>query len=137
MPLVVASVGLSDNAFLSALNGCDLPLSMFRHGDHLRFAWLALHTHGFHESVNIVREGIRRFATHHGVAHIYHETVTTAWVHLLASHPEQSFGEFITEHEGQLNQFLLHRFWNPHVLDSPDARKYWVPPDKMPLPSRI
>src|SRR4051794_1671358 len=92
MPLVVASVGLSDNTFLSALNRCDLPLSMFRHGDHLRFAWLALHSHGFHESVNIVREGIRRFATHHGVAHIYHETVTTAWVHLLASHMSKALG---------------------------------------------
>src|SRR4051794_7800342 len=121
MPLVVASVGLSDNAFLSALNRCDLPLSVFRHGDHFRFAWLALHSHGFHESVNIVREGIRRFATHHGLAHIYHETVTTAWVHLLASHHEQTFGEFIKEHECQLNLSLLYRFWSPHFLDSKDA----------------
>jgi hypothetical protein len=137
MPVTVASIGLSDDEFLSAFYRCELPVSMFRHGDHLRFAWLTLDRHPFDESLEMVREGIRRFARHHGVAHIYHETVTTAWVHLLATHPERNFEEFLTANDFRLNHRLLHRFWTPQLLDSPDARKGWVPPDKAPLPSRI
>ena len=137
MPVTVASVGLSDDQFLSAFHRCELPVSMFRHGDHLRFAWLTLHGCAFDEAVDIVREGIRRFAGHHGVGHIYHETVTTAWVHLLATHRERTFEEFLTANDFRLNHLLLHRFWTPQVLDSPDAEKRWVPPDKAPLPSRV
>src|SRR6478672_8018251 len=113
MAVTVASIGLSDDEFLSAFHSCELPVSMFRHGDHLRFAWLTLHGHAFHESVEIVQEGIRSFARHHGVAHLYHETVTTAWVHLLASHQEHRFQEFLTANDFRLNRLLLHRFWTP------------------------
>jgi hypothetical protein len=137
MPLTVASIALSDDEFLSAFHRCDLPLSLFRHGDHLRFAWLTLHRHNFPDSLEIVREGIRRFADHYGVVHIYHETVTTAWVHLLASHDEQTFEEFVTKHEARLNPGLLQQFWTQEVLDSGAARANWIPPDKRPLPNRI
>jgi hypothetical protein len=137
MPLTVASIGLSDDAFLSAFHHCELPLSMFRHGDHLRFAWLTLHGHEFDEALQIVREGILRFATHYKVAHIFHETITAAWVHLLASHREPTFSAFLAKHQGRLNMELLHRFWTPEVLDSPDAREHWLPPDRASLPDRV
>src|SRR5947209_5264793 len=90
---------VKDSSTKSAFHRCELPVSMFRHGDHLRFAWLTLHGCAFDEAVDIVREGIRRFAGHHGVGHIYHETVTTAWVHLLATHRERTFEEFLTAND--------------------------------------
>jgi hypothetical protein len=137
MAITVGSALLSDEEFLAAFRRCELPLELFRHGDHLRFAWLVLHRHEFEESLQIVREGIRRFAGHHGAAHIYHETVTTGWVHLLASHSESTFEEFLAGNEHRISHDLLHRFWTPEVLDSAGAREHWVAPDRAPMPGRL
>jgi CDP-diacylglycerol--glycerol-3-phosphate 3-phosphatidyltransferase len=134
MSLVVASAEIGDEEFLASFHSCELPASSFRHGDHLRLAWLLLHRNPFEEAHTLVREGIRRYAAHLGVPHLYHETITIAWVKLLATHREASFAEFIAANEHRLNLDLLHRFWSPGVLDSAAARSGWVPPDKAVLP---
>jgi hypothetical protein len=134
MPLVIASADLTDDEFLSAFQSWDLPLSGFRHGDHLRLAWLHLHRISVAEAELQVRNGIRRFAERHGLPHIYHDTVTRAWVRLLATHHEPSFSEFLSKHEDRLNAGLLHSFWTPELLASQQARRGWVAPDRMPLP---
>jgi len=133
MPVAVASNKLSDDDFLAAFTDCVLPPSLFRHGDHLRFAWLLLHRKPFDEALTLVRQGIQRFAAHHGASHIYHETLTTAWVKLLATHQEATFEEFIVSNEHRLKRELLYRFWTPEVLDSEAAKSGWVPPDKKAL----
>jgi CDP-diacylglycerol--glycerol-3-phosphate 3-phosphatidyltransferase len=134
MAVVIASAELNDDEFLAALATCTLPLSSFRHGDHLRFAWIQLHRQSFDDALAAVRNGIRKYATHHGVAHIFHETLTTAWVKLLATHHEDSFSEFIRINEARLNRELLYRFWTPSALDSESARSGWLPPDREPIP---
>jgi CDP-diacylglycerol--glycerol-3-phosphate 3-phosphatidyltransferase len=135
MPVVVASIRLSDDDFLTAFTGCVLPVSLFRHGDHLRFAWLLLHRKPFDEALALVRQGIQRFAAHHGASHIYHETLTTAWVKLLATHQEATFEEFFVSNEHRLKREMLYRFWTPEILNSEAAKSGWVPPDKKPLPT--
>jgi hypothetical protein len=127
----VASAQLTDDEFLAAFNTCKLPLSSFHHGDHLRLAWLLLHRKPFDEALAQVREGIRRFAAHHGKHDLFHETITTAWMKLLATHDEPNFSEFVAINEHRLNPALLHRFWTPAALNSEAARSHWVPPDKM------
>jgi CDP-diacylglycerol--glycerol-3-phosphate 3-phosphatidyltransferase len=134
MAVVVASAEIGDDEFLAAFTSCALPPSSFRHGDHLRLAWLLLHRKPFDEALTLVREGIQKYAVHVGAPHLYHETVTTAWVKLLATHDEATFAEFISNNEYRLNLDLLHRFWTPAVLDSPAARSSWVPPDTADLP---
>ena len=135
MAVIVASADVSDDEFLAAFASCTLPPSSFRHGDHLRLAWILLHRKPFDEALLLIREGIQRFAAHYGASHIFHETITIAWVKLLATHDETSFEEFIAKNEHRLNLDLLHRFWTPAVLDSEAARTGWVPPDKQALPS--
>jgi hypothetical protein len=132
--LTIASAALSDDEFLAAFESCALPNTAFRHGDHLRLAWIQLHRHTFEEALAAVREGIRKFAAHNGRPNLFHETITTAWVKLLATHHESTFAQFISENEHRLNQGLLHRFWTPAVLESEAARRAWLPPDKTPLP---
>ena len=134
MPLVLATAGLSDEDFLAAFHSCRLQASEFRHADHLRLAWLHLHREPFDTALEKVRAGIQAFAAHHGMTHLYHETITTAWVRLLATHHENSFGEFLADNETRLNKDLLHRFWTPELLASGDARATWVPPDRRELP---
>jgi hypothetical protein len=134
MAVIVASAGLSDEEFLAAFASCALPLTSFRHGDHMRLAWLQLHNHQQEEALALIRSGIRKFAAHNGVPHIFHETITTAWVKLLATHHEADFAEFINLNSHRLNGALLNRFWTPSVLDSEAARQSWVPPDREALP---
>src|SRR6266550_7367085 len=99
MPLVLASAHLSDEEFMAAFHSCRLKNSEFRHADHLRLAWLHLHRAPFEAALGSVRTGIQRFAAHHRVTHLYHETVTTAWLRLLATHHENSFEEFLHQNE--------------------------------------
>jgi hypothetical protein len=137
MPATVASGALSDGAFLAALQDRSLPLDQFHHGDHLRLAWLELHARPFPEALNRIRRTIREFAAHHGKAAIYHETITVAWVALLASHDEPTFAEFLSANEHLLSAKLLERYWSPQKLFSPAARDAWTPPDRAPLPIDI
>ena len=81
-----------------------------------------------------VRSGLQRFAAHHHVPHLYHETVTTAWVRLLATHHENSFEEFLHSNERRLTMDPLHQFWTPDLLASEEAKKGWTPPDRKQLP---
>ncbi len=132
--LVLASAHLGDEQFLEAFHSCRLANSEFRHADHLRLAWLHLHRADLAVALEQVRAGIQRFAEHHGASHLYHETVTAAWVRLLATHHEATFEEFLRSNESRLTAALLHRFWSPELLASDAARHHWVPPDRAPLP---
>lgn len=134
MSIVVASAHLSEDEFLRAVGSCELPLSSFRHGDHLRLAWLRLHRTTVAQAIDEVQRDILRFAAHHGAAHIFHQTVTTAWVRLLASHNEASFDRFLTDNEQRLSSNLLQEFWSPAALQSEAARHGWLPPDRRELP---
>ncbi len=95
MSLTIASAHLSDDEFLKLVENCELPLAKFRHGDHLRLAWLYVHRQPLGLAIDSTREAIRRLAEHNGLAHIFHETRTRAWVTLLSTHDEPTFGEFI------------------------------------------
>ena len=133
--MVIASADIDDEEFLRAFHSGELPASSFRHGDHLRLAWLHLHRVPADEALERVRSGIQCFAAHHGVSHIYHETLTTAWVRLLATHREPDFAQFIRENEHRLNRDLLYRFWTPDALNSEAAKQEWLAPNREALPS--
>ena len=134
MPLVLATAHLSDDEFLEAFHTCRLRTSEFRHADHLRLAWLHLAREPFETALDRVRSGIQTFAKHHHLSGLYHETITTAWVHLLATHSESSFDGFLAVNESRLSSNLLHGFWTPEILASREARSHWVPPDRQELP---
>jgi N-formylglutamate deformylase len=127
---VLATAHLSDDEFLEAFHSCRLRTSEFRHADHLRLAWLHLAREPFEAALECVRSDIRAFAKHHNLSGLYHETITTAWIHLLATHHENNFDEFLTANESRLSSGLLHRFWTPEILASREARTRWVPPKR-------
>lgn len=135
MALTLASAHLNDDEFLEAFHSCRLENAQFRHADHLRLAWIHLRRRPFEEALQQVRAGIQKFAIHHGVPQLYHETITVAWMRLLATHHELSFETFLSENENRLNKDLLHRFWSPELLASDEAKAAWVQPDREPLPA--
>ena len=140
MALTLGSAHLSDDEFLAAFHNCSWPIGQFHHADHLRLAWLHLHRECFDIALDSIRNGIRRFAVHHlgeqRAAALYHETVTQAWIRLLATHNEPSFADFLSANQSHLNQDLLYRFWTPETLQSRDAQGSWIAPDRQSLPDQ-
>ena len=129
-----ASQDLTDDEFLTAFHSCQLPKAQFHNLDHFRLAWLHLHRESLPEAETHIREGIQAFACHLGATAKYHETITIAWLRLLATHREPTFEEFILQNEAKLNLDTLHHFWSPKLLASEKARREWVPPDRQKLP---
>jgi len=136
MALTLASGHLSDDEFLDAFHSCRLQNDEFRHGDHLRLAWIHLRRAPFEQAVVQVRSGIKAFALHHGVPQLYHETITLGWMHLLATHRQATFDDFLKANHPKLGNELPHRHWRPELLASPVAKAEWVEPDLHPLPQR-
>jgi len=87
-----------------------------------------------------MRSGIRRFNAHHGGApSLYHETVTLAWVRLIAdfarrsaeTDPDRLCAAMIAE-LGVRDRLLRH--YSKELLFAECARARWVEPDREPLP---
>lgn len=129
------SKGLSDDALLQAVRDCDYPIGDFRHLDHLRLGWILLHRMDAASAADEAATLIRSLGLHHGKGHAYHETITRAWMWLLATHDEHSFEEFLSQNQNRISKGLLNEFWSSEVLDSVEARSSWVDPDVRPLPS--
>src|ERR1700682_5780109 len=75
-----AGVPAADEQFLAAFGAGKIANRDSPHRDHLRLAWIQIRRLGLERASDAVAEGIRRFATHHGHADRYHETMTRFWV---------------------------------------------------------
>jgi hypothetical protein len=128
------SAHLDDDEFLAAFHSRRLKASEFRNADHFRLAWLHLHREPLDMALANVRAGIQTFAAHYGASTKYHETITIAWVRLIATHCEATFDEFLAANSHRLNLDLLHRFWTPTLLAGDAAKSGWVAPDLRELP---
>ncbi len=62
------------------LERCLLAKNEFHHRDHLAVAAVYLYVGDFSSAVERMRASLTRFAAHHGVAGLYHETLTCFWV---------------------------------------------------------
>jgi hypothetical protein len=127
---------MNDGEFLRRFALCEI--DAFPHRDHVRLAWLSLRAEGWTGASRLVREGLRRFATHHGAARKYHETLTIAWLAVVAdaiaeSPDESDFDRFVAAHPDLLERDRLARHYSPNVLASEAARETWVAPDLHPF----
>jgi hypothetical protein len=130
---------VDDDEFLAAFEAGAIPNTAFRHHDHLRLAWLYVRRDGREMGGARVRAGLRRFATVHGVPHLYHETLTSFWIRLVAHAAEtfpaqQRFEELLGCWAGFDDRRAAYRHWRPETLDAAQARREWVEPDLRPLP---
>src|SRR4051812_272775 len=76
---------------IRAFEGCTLPKADWTHREHLPVALWYLRHRPRGEATDRMREGIRRFNLSHGNATGYHETITLAWVAVIA--------RFLAEHD--------------------------------------
>lgn len=76
---------MTDAALLAAFLDCTLPPQQLGHGEHVRLAYLFLRRHAdFGEAALAFRSALRRYVTAIGRADRYHETLTWAYLALIA-----------------------------------------------------
>ena len=130
----------TDNAFVEAFLTGSLPSQRFRHRDHLRLTWALVRLTGVEAAMKRITSGIRYFATQHGQAEKYHETMTRFWVrivaHAVAARSDiTTFDEFLAAFPLLLEKDLPYRHWQRETIASPAARAQWVEPDIQALPA--
>jgi hypothetical protein len=133
---------MDDAALWLAFTGATLPASEWNHRAHLRVAWLYLDRHPLDEAHILMRVGIIRLNTFHGLvetpARGYHETLTRTWLVLVAALRARDRGEssaaFVDAHADRLGKdAVMAHYSRDHVM-SVRARATVVDPDVAPLP---
>jgi hypothetical protein len=132
----------------------------FGHRQHVQLTWLAVRRYGMPAAIRLVSDGIRRTARYAGAPQKYHETISRAWVELVAHHAighpacdaghpagregaghpagqEADFADFAAANPLLLDKRLLTRFYRPATLAAQKARTDWVEPDRDPFPWAI
>ena len=113
----------------------------FTHRDHVRLAWELLGRYSTAEVLARLGPGLRDFATAAGAPEKYHETMTWAFVFLVAERRARSGDEASWERFAELHpelfenwRGLLNRYYRPETLDSDLARRTFVLPDRYAPP---
>ncbi len=111
----------------------------FGHREHLELAWRYLGRYPLAVAKQAMASSVRHIAAEHGAADKYHETLTLAWVHLVAVHRERwpaiTFEEFIARNRQLLDSHLLDEHYSSEVLWTAGARAAWAEPDLRALPA--
>lgn len=129
-------------ALVLAFEDGSLPKANWTHQAHLAAALWYLRRHPREDATRRIRDGIKAYNARHGNAAGDHETITLAWVAVVA--------RFLAEHDhgqpipalmaalldtcGGRDQLL--RYDSEEVLMSDQARRTWVPPDLQPIEAR-
>jgi hypothetical protein len=153
------AVGWSDDEFLRQFEACTLPYVHWTHRAHLRVAYIYLTRFGLEGAMPRVTAGIRAYNRSQGIVDTpesgYHETMTVAWLHLVAAMlalygpdgtgvtaavngaeaSELSPAERFLENQPQLREKkLLRLFYSRERFCSPEAKYDFVPPDLTAFP---
>ena len=115
-----------------------LPKAEWTHAAHLRVGAWHVARFGPEEALARLRTGIRALNDSHGTVNSatsgYHETITRAYVLLLAEHLASGAPDTEALIRGPLAaRDVLLRFYTKETLMSPRARVEWVEPDLRPL----
>src|SRR5438876_8997687 len=111
-------------------------LEQFHHSDHVRMAFEYLFRYPALEALGRFSDVLRRFAAAQGKPHLYHETITWAYVLIIrqrmAQSANQEWDEFARNNPDLFvwKKGILSRYYSEEVLKSDLARKVFIFPDK-------
>ncbi len=129
---------MTDDEFLAAFEAAAFTRPEWTHEAHVRMAWLYLTRFPAAEALERVRTGIQKLNTKIGSPDGYHETITVAFVRVIAARlePGEDFPAFRERNPELFDRTLsaLLRHYSKERLHSPEARKEFIDPDREPLP---
>lgn len=114
------------------LERCLLAKNEFHHRDHLTVATVYLYSGDFSSAVERMRASLKRFAAHHNVAGLYHETLTCFWLQQVELRLDRSLclSESVQRiHEQLAGKDLPFAYYSRELLNSPEAKRTWIQPD--------
>jgi hypothetical protein len=142
----VGGVASDPEALAARFSALTLPKEEWTHAAHLTVGAWHVHTYGPEDALARLRDGIRRLNESHGSVNTptsgYHETITAAYVTLLAAYLDAGPPELpLAARVARLlasplaERDMLLTFYSRDRLLSVEARARWVEPDLAPLPS--
>jgi hypothetical protein len=96
---------VTDDEFVIAFENGTLPLSAFRHADHVRMAFLCLGRYPLLEAIRRFSASLINFATAPGKTNLYNETITWAYLLLI---------------QERLARAARHQTWDEFAAANPD-----------------
>jgi hypothetical protein len=114
------------------LERCLLAKEEFHHRDHLTVAVVYLYAADLETAMDRMRSSLKRFAAHHGVTGLYHETLTRFWLMQANQrlNRSQSLEISVRKVHSQLSdKNLVFNHYSRERIDSKEAREIWLEPD--------
>ena len=134
---------MTDEELVAGFETATLPAGAFTHVEHVRVAWWYLTQHPFPEALARFCDALRRFAAANGAADRYHETITFAYVLLIAERLDALRGQpwpaFAATYPELLSwkPSILSQYYSEETLQSARARRVFVMPDRILVPAGI
>jgi hypothetical protein len=114
----------------------EIDAAAFPHREHVRMAFEMLRRHEFDASVWHFSRTLRAMAAKAGKPQAFHQTVTIAFLALIAERMERGgatdFAAFARAHPEMLDKTTLARWYRPEQLASEVARRTFVLPAPAP-----
>ena len=126
---------LAGTELLARFLDTTLPADQFHHEQHAHVAWLFVREHGMPAALGEFTGAIKRFAAAKGAHGLYHETITWAFLLLIAERQArtgaESWQQFAASHPDLLvwKPSILNRYYSKQLLASDLARRAFVFPD--------
>ncbi|MGK3960562.1 N-acetyltransferase family protein [Sorangium sp. So ce118] len=140
-PFVDRPIAEADLAALAAaVEGAAFQQADFSHARHMLLALHYVRAHGPEAALARMRSALQAFNARHPPRFGYHETITAAWLGLVARHAAEHAGAGVHEiADGLLRRYsssqALHAHYSRARLLSDEARAAFVAPDLAPLPA--
>jgi hypothetical protein len=122
------------DALLERFVDTSLPAEEFHHAQHVHVAWMFVRQYGMPQALGEFTAAIKRFAAAKGANGLYHETITWAFLLLIAERqartPAETWGAFAAANPDLLcwKPSVLEKYYSSDVLKSDLARRAFVFP---------
>ena len=121
-----------DTEFLADFEQGRLDPTQFPHRSHVRVGYELLERYPFPEALLHLARGLRRLVAKAGRPEVYHETITAAFLALIAEHRARhryaGWEDFAASNPALFRKELLEEWYAPAVLQSPVARATFILP---------
>jgi hypothetical protein len=111
----------------------DIAAAGFPHREHVRMAFEMLRRHDFAETTWQFSRALRSMAQRAGKPHAFHQTVTIAFLSLIAERMDGSecrdFAAFERGNPDLFEKGMLERWYRPERLASESARRTFLLPE--------
>jgi hypothetical protein len=114
------------------LERCLLGKEEFHHRDHLTVAVVYLYSANIETAMDRMRASLKRFAAHHGVSGLYHETLTRFWLRQVEKRLDRGLclrDSVRSIQEQRSDKNLAFEYYSRERVESKEARETWLNPD--------